>query len=125
MAYYETINLVSGDDKPELNFTLKDSNTAASGQTLDPDDPDTWAPIDITSQTIRFIFRALGGTTVLDTITCSKTSPYTNGECFLTWNATTLDVDAGTYEAEIEMEDSGGKKHTIFDKLKFKVRDDF
>ena len=35
MAYSETLNLVVGDTLPELNFTLKDSNTAASGTTLD------------------------------------------------------------------------------------------
>jgi hypothetical protein len=41
------------------------------------------------------------------------------------WNPTTLDVAAGTYEGEIEAEDSSGRKQTIFDKLKFKVRADF
>ena len=33
MAYASTIKLVVGDTLPELNFTLKDSNTAASGAT--------------------------------------------------------------------------------------------
>jgi hypothetical protein len=125
MAYYDTINLVSGDDKPELNFTLRDSNTAAAGKTLDEDDATTWAPIDLTAQTVRVYFRALGGDTVLDTMTCGKSAPYTDGKCFMQWNATTLDVDAGTYEGEIELEDTSGKKLTIFDKLKFKVRADF
>ena len=59
MAYYETINLVAGDTKPEINLTLKDSNTAASGQTLDADDSSTWAVIDITDPTIRVKFRLL------------------------------------------------------------------
>ena len=125
MAYYDTINLVAGDDKPELNFTLRDSNTAATGKTLDEDDPTTWAPINLTNQTIRVKFRSLGGDTVLDTMTCGKSAPYTDGKCFMQWNLTTLDVDAGTYEGEIELEDSSGKKQTIFDKLKFKVRADF
>jgi len=125
MAYYETINLVSGDDKPELNFTLRDSNTAASGMTLDEDDPTTWAPIDLTAQTVRVKFRSLGGDTVLDTMTCGKTAPYTDGKCFMQWNPTTLDVEAGTYEGEIELTDSSGRVQTIFDKLKFKVRADF
>jgi hypothetical protein len=58
-------------------------------------------------------------------MTCGKTAPYTSGLCFMAWNATTLDVDAGTYEGEIELEDTAGKKQTIFDKLKFKVRNDF
>ena len=30
MAYSDTIKLVVGDTLPELNFTLKDSNTADS-----------------------------------------------------------------------------------------------
>ena len=125
MAYYDTINLVAGDDKPELNFTLRDSSTAATGKTLDEDDPTTWAPIDLTSETIKVHFRLLGSTTILDTMTCGKTAPYSSGKCFMQWNLTTLDVDAGTYEGEIELEDSSGRKQTIFDKLKFKVRDDF
>ena len=125
MAYYDTINLVAGDDKPELNFTLRDSSTAATGKTLDEDDPTTWKPIDLTSETIKVHFRLLGSTSILDTMTCGKTAPYTSGLCFMQWNATTLDVDAGTYEGEIELEDTAGKKQTIFDKLKFKVRNDF
>jgi hypothetical protein len=129
MAYYDTINLVSGDDKPELNFTLRDSNTAATGATLDPDDATTWAPIDLSSQVVKLHFRPLGGTlenTTVNTMTCTVTAPATNGECIMQWNATTLDVDAGTYEAEIELTDSvSGRVQTIFDKLKFKVRDDF
>ena len=125
MAYMETIQLVSGDDKPELNFTLRDSNSAAAGSTLDPDDPTTWAPIDLTGQTVRVKFRALGGTTLLDTMTCGIHQPPTDGECFMQWNPTTLNVAAGTYEGEIELVDSSGKKQTVFDKLKFKIRDVF
>jgi|TARA_Y100000296_G_C5095868_1_gene217326 hypothetical protein len=125
MAYYDTINLVSGDDKPELNFTLRDSNTAATGKVLNEDDATTWAPIDLTSQTVRVKFRSLGGDTILDTMTCGKSAPYTDGKCFMQWNDTTLDVEAGTYEGEIELESSSGDIQTIFDKLKFKVRADF
>jgi hypothetical protein len=134
MAYYDTINLVSGDDKPALNFTLRDSSTAATGKVLNEDDPTTWAPIDLTSQTVRIKFRSLGGDTVLDTMTCVIKTPQVDaggvpndntGKCSMQWNATTLDVDAGTYEGEIELEDASGKKQTIFDKLKFKVRADF
>ena len=36
MAYSANLKLVVGDTLPELTITLKDSNTAASGQTLDP-----------------------------------------------------------------------------------------
>lgn len=125
MAYYDTINLVAGDDKPEINFTLRDSNTAASGKVLDEDDPTTWASIDITNETIKVHFRLLGSSTILDTMTCGKHAPFIDGKCFMQWNPTTLDVDAGTYEGEIELEDTSGKKQSIFDKLKFKVRAGF
>lgn len=125
MAYYDTINLVSGDSKPELRFTLRDSNTAASGMVLDEEDPTTWAPIDLTNQTVKVKFRKLGDSTILDTMTCGKTDA-ANGECYMQWNATTLDVDAGTYEGEIEMTESNTDKvQTVFDKLKFKIRSDF
>lgn len=125
MAYYETINLVAGDTKPEINLTLKDSNTAASGQTLDEDDSTTWAVIDITDPTIRVKFRLLGATSILDTMTCVKVAPTTDGKCYMPWNPTTLDVAAGTYEGEIELTYTSGAILTLYDRLKFKVRDDF
>lgn len=125
MAYYETINLVSGDDKPEINLTLLDSNTAASGLNLDPDDSTTWAPIDITNATVVVKFRALGSSTILDTVPCIKQAPYTDGVCYMLWNLTTLDVDAGTYEGEIELTYDDGRILTLFDRLKFKIRSQF
>ncbi len=125
MAYYDIINLVAHDTKPEVNLTLKDSNTAASGLTLDPDDSTTWAVIDISDPIIRVKFRSLGSSTVLDTMTCIKVAPYTDGACYMPWNADTLDVSAGTYEGEIELTYTNGAIWTIFDRLKFKVRADF
>jgi len=125
MAYYDTISLVAGDDKPEINLTLKDSNTAAVSYTLDPEDSDTWALIDISDPTVSVKFRALGSTTLLDTLTCIKVAPYTNGECYILWGTTTLDVAAGTYEGEISLTYANGRIMTLFDRLKFKIRDDF
>ena len=125
MAYYETINLVASDTKPEINLTLKDNTTAAAGLTLDPDDSSTWALIDISDPAVTVKFRALGSTTVLDTMTCVKVAPYTNGVCYMPWGATTLDVAAGTYEGEISLTYTSGGILTLFDRLKFKVRDDF
>ena len=125
MAYYDTINLVAGDDKPEITFTLRDSNTAAVGVNLDPEDPTTWAALDISDSTIQVKFRALGSTEVLDTLTCVRVAPYTDGVCYLVWNPETLDVDAGTYEGEIFVTYIDGSILTIFDLLKFKIREDF
>jgi hypothetical protein len=125
MAYYDTINLVANDTKPEINLVLKDSNTAAAGLTLDPDDSTTWAVIDITDPTVKVKFRALGTSTILDTMTCVKVAPFTGGACFMPWNADTLAVSAGTYEGEIELTYTDGAILTLFDRLKFKVRSDF
>ena len=125
MAYYETINLVANDTKPEINLTLKDSNTAKAGSVLDPDDSTTWALIDISDPTVKVKFRALGASTILDTMTCVKVAPYVNGACYMQWGTTTLAVAAGTYEGEIELNYANGAIMTLFDRLKFKVRADF
>ena len=123
MAYASTIKLVVGDTLPELNFTLKDSNAAATGKTLDAEDSATWAPIDITGGTVKLRVREVGETTVLSTITMTITGA-SNGECKTifpsgTWTA------SGTYEGEIEFTKSNGGVQTVHDLVKFVVRDDF
>ena len=123
MAYASTIKLVVGDTLPELNFTLKDSNTAASGQTLDAEDSSTCAPIDITGGTVKLRIREVGSTRVASTITMTLTTP-SSGECKTifptgTWTA------SGTFEGEIEFTKSGGGVQTVQDLVKFVVRDDF
>ena len=125
MAYYDTIRLVANDTKPEIHFTLLDSNTPVSGLNLDPDDSSTWQPIDISNATVRVRFRSLGAEETLDMLTCVNVPPYADGKCFMQWNTDTLAVAAGTYEGEIELEYADGRKLTLFDKLKFKVRGDF
>lgn len=125
MAYFDTIYLVSGDSKPEINFTLRDSHSAVPGKVLDPENPETWLPIDITGKLVQVKFKALGQSEVLDTMTCGLVAPYEEGKCFMQWNKTTLDVPAGTYEGAIELIDANGRRQTVFDKLKFKIRADF
>jgi len=123
MAYSDTIKLVVGDTLPELTFNLKDSNSAASGQTLDIEDSTTWAPIDLTNGTVKLRIREVGKSTVLSTITATISAP-TSGTCTLifpsgTWTA------AGTFEGELEFTKSDGNIQTVQDLIKFKVRDDF
>ena len=123
MAYSETIKLVVGDTLPELVITLKDSNTAASGKTLDVEDSSTWAPINLTSGSVKLIIRKVGETVLTATITMSLTDA-SNGvaTCVFpsgTWTA------AGTYEGEVEFTNSSSKVQTVQDLIKFVVRDDF
>ena len=74
MAYLTTIDLVSSDQLPEIEITLKDSNTAASGSILDPDDATTFAPLDLTSGTVRMRVRKVGSTTLTDTLVGTVTN---------------------------------------------------
>ena len=123
MAYSTTLNMVVGDSHPELIVTLKDSNTAASGQTLDANNSDTWEAINLTGSTIKMRVREVGSTTLTATRTMTITNA-TAGECSTDFTTATF-PSAGTYEAEIEMTLASGGIQTVYDLLKFKVRDDF
>lgn len=123
MAYSDTLNLVAGDTLPELTFTLKDSNTAASGSTLDPNNSATWAPIDVTGATVRLRIRELGSTTVKSTLNCTV-SDGLGGKVITDFPAGTLDA-AGTFEGEIEITFASGGIQTVYDLVKLKVRGDF
>lgn len=126
MAYYNTIKLVSGDDLPELDITLRDSNLAAAGTTLSITDPSTWNPIDITNvSAVRLKFREVGSTTLKATIGCTRVAPYTEGRVIMNWGLTDLDSISGDYEGEIELEYSNGKFMSVPDLLKFDVRAGF
>ena len=125
MAYYKDINLVKGDDLPALEIVLRDSNKAASGQTLDIGDASTWSPIDLTNvSAVRLKIREIGSTTLADTITFTIINPATDGKVVMDWGATTLDIH-GDYEGEVEMTYDNGKVLTVPDKFKFIIRDQF
>ena len=123
MAYSQTLKLVTGDTLPELTFTLKDSQTAASGKTLDVNDSTTWAPINVSGASVKLRLRELGSTTVKNTLTCTVTDG-SNGKVATDFPAGTLDT-AGTFEGELEITFSSGGIQTVYDLIKFKVRSDF
>jgi len=123
MAYSDTIKLVVGDTLPELTFNLKDSNTAASGLTLDSENSATWAPVNLTGGTVKLRIREVGKTTITSTITATISAP-SAGTCTLIFPSSTWTA-SGTYEGEIEFTKSDGNIQTVQDFVKFKVRDDF
>lgn len=123
MAYSETIKLVKGDTLPELTITLKDSNTAASGKTLDPEDPSTFAPIDLTDDTVKVRIRQMGETTILKTITTTL-SDASNGKVTMLFPSDTF-PSAGIYEAEVELTTDTNNIQTVNELIKLNVRDDF
>ena len=123
MAYSDTIKLVVGDTLPELTFNLKDSNTAASGKTLDAEDSTTWAAVNLTGGAVKLRIREVGKTTVLSTITATISAP-SAGTCTLIFPSGTWST-AGTFEGELEFTKSDGNIQTVNDLIKLNVRDDF
>ena len=123
MAYSETIKLVTGDTEPLLTITLRDANTAAPGQTLDENDSNTWAPIDLTGATVRLRMRAIGSSTVKSVLTMAISNAL-NGVVTTNFPTGTLDT-AGTFEGEIEITYPTGGIQTLQDLIKFKIRKNF
>lgn len=122
MAYSQTLNLVTGDTLPILTLTLRDSNAAAEGFTLDPNDTQTWAPITITGATVRMYVRLIGGTDLTATI-IGDILDGAAGRVAITFDEETF-PDPGQYEGEIEVTFTGGGIQTVDELIKFKVRAD-
>lgn len=123
MAYLTTIDLVQGDQLPEIEMTLKDSNTAASGAILDSDDPTTFAPLDLTGGSVRMRVRTVGQTALIDTLVGTVTAP-TEGKVTFIFDSDTL-ASSGVLEGEIEFTDAASRTQTVMDLIKFKVRSQF
>ena len=123
MAYLTTIDLVQGDQLPEVEITLKDSNTAAAGQILDEGDPETFASLNLTDGTVRLRIRQIGQTDLTDTLIGTITSA-TEGKVTFLFDTDTL-ASSGVFEGEIEVTDSNNRSQTVVDLIKFKVRSQF
>lgn len=108
----EKIKLVQGDTGPQLKLTLTDEVTGL--------------PIDLSGATVTMKFRASGDETTLFTRTAfinPEVAPA--GECVIAWGAGNLDVEAGAYEGEIEVMFQDTLRQTVYDLLKFTLRQDF
>ena len=107
----DIIRLVQGDEKPEIHLTLSDENT---GLALDLSAEET---------TVSIKFRAAGSTTLLSTIACVKTDD-SSGKVSFDFAGGVLDVEPGMYEGEIEV-NYAGQTQTVYDVLRFRVRQAF
>jgi hypothetical protein len=106
----DIIKLVQGDTLPTITVTLTDEFTGVA--------------VDITGATVVVKFRAAGSTTLLTTLACTIISP-TGGIFSFSFPSPALDVEPGLYEGEIQVTFSGGAIQSVFDILKFRVREDF
>jgi hypothetical protein len=123
----EKIKLVRNDQRPQLVIALTDQR---DGSPLDLSDENT---------VVRLKFRARGTETLKDTLVAIKLpgvvtedgtinyddlTPGRGGRAYFSWGPNTLDGDPGDYEGEIELTFADGVQ-TIYDILKFKLRQDF
>lgn len=105
------IRLVQGDQRPYIKMTL-----------TNPDG----TPVDVSNvgTAVNVKFRAANTTTTLSTIPCLKTNGGADGVVSFNFPGTTLNVPAGQYEGEVEINFSG-EYQTVYDVLNFVVRQQF
>lgn len=108
----EKIKLVRNDNRPYIRLTL---TNASDGLPIDLSHQDT---------AINVYFRAVGSTTVLSTLACSKVTDGSDGVVQFNFTGNALDVPPGPYEGEVEIS-FGGQKQTVYQTLKFTVREEF
>lgn len=107
-----TFKYVRGDTGPQLKVTVVDDGTDQ--------------PVDLGGAVVTLHFRAAGEDNVLfsrQLVIPSNTAA--QGVAVVDWDEGDLDQEAGTYEGEIEVVRANGIRETMYDKLKFKIRDDF
>jgi hypothetical protein len=108
----DRIKLVQGDTFPIVRLTLTD--------------PVTGTAINLSAGTtsVNVYFREAGTTTVLATLSCTKVNSGTTGQVQFNFATGVLNVDPGPYEGEIEI-NFDGQKQTVYELLKFNVREQF
>jgi hypothetical protein len=108
----DVIRLVKGNSKPDIVATLTDDTTGS--------------PIDLSSgtTTVTIKFRASNTTTVLSTISTNKVSGGATGQVQFDFSGGVLNVNPGMYEGEVNI-DFNGAIQTVYDLMKFRVRDSF
>lgn len=108
----DKIKLVQGDTRPAIVCTLTDDTTGLA--------------LNITGAVPRLKFRAAGATTLTATVVGVVTDGAAGKCVFYPASAPEmLSGDAGDYEGEIEITFGDGQIQTIYDLLKFKIREDF
>jgi hypothetical protein len=105
----DRIKLVQGDNLPYIRLTLKNADDTV---------------LDVSNATVTVHFRAKDTTNVLSSIVCTKPNGGADGIVVFYFTGSTLNVDPGYYEGEVEISFSGIKQ-TVYDTLQFQVRAQF
>jgi hypothetical protein len=108
----EKIRLVRNDTRPAIVCTITDETTGAA--------------INVTGATVRLKFRAAGAETLTATVVGAVTNGSAGEVTFYPASAPEmLQGEQGDYQGEIEITFSDGQIQTVYDLLKFKIRQDF
>jgi len=106
------IRLVQGDTGPQVQVTLTDE---ASGD-----------PIDLTGATATLHFRSEAtGTTLFSRPLVIAGATAAQGIATVVWDTTDLDQVPGDYYGEVEVVLATGLRQTVYDLLKFRLREDY
>jgi len=107
-----SFNYVQGDTGPQIKVTLVDEETNTA--------------TNLTGGSVTLHFRAVGETTVLFS-RALYVNPDTadTGVAIVQWQTNDLNQEAGTYEGELEIVKASGLRETLYDTLRFRIREDF
>jgi hypothetical protein len=103
------IQAVAGDGRPVLTLTL----TKGDGSAID---------LSAGTTSVSVKFRKQDAAAVLTTVAASKVGSGSTGQATFAFPGDTVTFTAGIYDAEVEIS-FNGIKHTVWDRLKFHVRD--
>lgn len=107
-----SFNYVQGDTGPQIQVTLVDEETNTA--------------TNLTGATVTLHFRAVGETTVLfSRALYINPDTATTGVAIVQWQTNDLNQEAGTYEGELEIVKASGLRETLYETLRFRIREDF
>jgi hypothetical protein len=106
------IRLVRNDTGPQIQLTLTNEATGAA--------------IDLSSATATMHFKSVTtGTVVFSRALSIPALTAAQGIAIVVWGATDLNQTAGDYDGEVEITFPTGMRQTVYDVLKFRLRDQF
>jgi hypothetical protein len=106
------IRLVKNDTGPQIQLTLTDESTGS--------------PINLSGATATLYMKSLTtGTVVVSRPLTIPTGTASQGVALIIWGASDLNQTPGDYDGEVEVLFATGMRQTVYDVLKFRLRDQF
>lgn len=106
----DKIRLVRGDTEPQVRIALTDEVTNN--------------PTNLTGCTVTLHMRSVDtGLFVFSRPATINPANASTGVCYIVWEEGDLDQEPGNYDGEVEVVRADGSVETIYDLLKFKIRE--